>query len=73
MTRALDLMEAARVVGCHPVTLRRAIARGELSYFRLFGRIRILSEDLDAFVARTYQRAPRRGSKQEEFVPPERA
>ena len=65
---SLSLAEAARLVGCHPITLRRAIARGELSYLRLFGRIRVLPEDLQAFVARTYHPSPDGERRREAFA-----
>jgi excisionase family DNA binding protein len=65
---SLSLVEAARIVGCHPITLRRAIARGELSYLRLFGRIRVLPEDLQAFVARTYHPTPGEDPRREAFA-----
>lgn len=48
---ALSAESAAAVVDCHPKTIRRAIARGELKSFRIGrGRIRrIWRRDLDAW------------------------
>jgi Helix-turn-helix domain len=57
MPNSLDLIDASRHLGCHPVTLRRAVLRGEIAHHRIFGRIRFLPEDLDAFFLKTYRAA----------------
>lgn len=53
MEDSLKLLEASRIAGCHPSTLRRKIQRGEIPAFRLFGRIRIGREDLQSYLARS--------------------
>lgn len=52
----LSLLEAARLLGIHPDTLRRAVRRGELQHTRVLGKIRIQPQDLEQFVA-----CPKRG------------
>jgi excisionase family DNA binding protein len=43
--------EAAAVVGVHPLTLRRAIARGEIRAVRVGRRVLVPLAALDAFLA----------------------
>lgn len=50
----LTVAEAAKLVRVHPVTIQRAVRRGELPHYRVFGRIRITLADLDRFVARAF-------------------
>ena len=52
---SLSLIDAARRLGVHPSTLRRAVLRSEVGHHRIFGRIRFLPADLDRFFASTYQ------------------
>lgn len=52
-TSRLSILDAADQLDCHPDTIRRAIARGELRAFRSPGRgrlIRIRQQDLDRWM-----------------------
>lgn len=47
----LSLTQAAEILGIHPQTIRRAIARGDIPAFRVgFGRGRIRREDLEVIL-----------------------
>jgi excisionase family DNA binding protein len=53
-SKALTLIEAAALARVHPVSLRRAIRRGELRHFRVLNRIRIHREELERFLFGAY-------------------
>ena len=57
----VDVAEAARLVACHPVTIRRAIARGELPALKIGSRYRVRLADLRPEILGTLpaERAPR--------------
>jgi excisionase family DNA binding protein len=57
----LTLLDAARAAGVHPATIRRAILRGELPHFRIFGKIRVRRDELEHFLFDVYP--GRRGEK----------
>lgn len=57
---SLSLLEAARLVGCHPDSLRRRVLRGEIGHFRMLGQIRIPVETLEAFILQEQQKPVRR-------------
>ena len=46
----LTVIRAARSLGCHPETLRRAIRRGDLSCYKFGGCIRLSPEQLQAYL-----------------------
>jgi len=48
--RVLTVAEAAAELRCHPLTLRRAIRRGELPVVRVGVKILIPTKALDAFL-----------------------
>jgi excisionase family DNA binding protein len=51
----LTIAEVARRTSLSPLTIRRAIARGELAHVRIVRRVLVREADLIAFVeARTY-------------------
>jgi len=53
----LTVAEVARRTSLSPLTIRRAIARGELAYVRIVRRVLVREADLIAFVeARTHAR-----------------
>ncbi len=62
--RLLSIQEAAELVACHPATLRRAIARGELAALKVGSRYRVRLADLQPEVlgSRPEARAPREPS-----------
>lgn len=49
MKEAYTVKEAAEVLGCHTVTIRRAIDAGELKSAKIGKIIRISKEDLNAY------------------------
>lgn len=49
--RALSVLDAAAILGVHPLRLRSAIARGELRAVRLGRRVLVPREALDDFLA----------------------
>lgn len=53
--------QAARSLGCHPETLRRAIRRGELSCYKFGGCIRLSPDQLQAYLDTAL--CPARGPK----------
>lgn len=59
-SRLLSTGAAARIAGCHPTTLSRAIVRGELSAVRLgeHGNYRISTEALAGWLRRTQSEQP---------------
>jgi hypothetical protein len=61
----LNLLDAARAAGVHPATIRRAILRGELPHFRVFGKIRVRPEDLERLLFRVYPGRTESGSRGE--------
>jgi len=57
MVNLLTVAEVARRTSLSPLTIRRAIARGELAHVRIVRRVLVREADLVAFVkARTYAR-----------------
>ncbi len=59
--RLQTVTQAARSLGCHPETLRRAIRRGELSCYKFGGCIRLSPEQLQAYLDTAL--CPARGPK----------
>ena len=49
--RAFTVAETAQQLGCHPLTLRRAIARGELRAVRVGRKVLVPAVALDEFLA----------------------
>ena len=56
--RLLSIQDAAELVACHPATLRRAIARGELPALRIGSRYRVRLSDLQPEVLGAHPAAP---------------
>jgi excisionase family DNA binding protein len=57
----LTVIQAARTLGCHPETIRRAIRRGDLSCYKFGGCIRLSLEQLQAYLDTAL--CPARGRK----------
>jgi hypothetical protein len=67
---SLSLFEAARLIGCHPDSLRRRVLRGEIQHFRFAGRIRISVASLEAYVVEEQGKPVRRPPLRRQMVAP---
>jgi len=56
----MTLQDAAEYLNCHPVTVHRLLARGELRAFRLGSGWRFRREDIDTWIAE-YEVKPDQG------------
>lgn len=54
----LDIIEAARIAGQHPATIRRYVNTGVLPHFRIGGKIHIRPAALAEFLVRQQSNLP---------------
>ena len=58
--KAYTVEEAARLLGCHKVSVYRRIYSGEIKILKGFGRLMIPASEMDRFVGEVTEYTPRR-------------